>query len=175
MEHNHPGVGTIHVHIFTHVQCTHAYGGKVIEILQVMGITVGGRQEWRSEDGPKRWMRRKVWRKREDRGRERGRKRESGKEKGRSTKWRREKGNTRVGEAEMTEPRRQEGHMYCQCNEKIKTSAPLYIVLHWIGEMMTFSIPSCLSIPINAHSMPVIMTVQIKHRALNFSIRHYII
>ena len=75
----------------------------------------------------------------------------------------------------MTESRRQVGHMFCECNEKIKTSAPLYIALYWIGEVMTFRIPSCLSIPINAHSMPVITTVQIKHSSLNFSIRHYII
>ena len=51
----------------------------------------------------------------------------------------------------MTESRRQVGHMFCECNEKIKTSAPLYIALYWIGEVMTFPIPSCLSIPINAH------------------------
>ena len=77
----------------------------------------------------------------------------------------------RVGGGEMSEPRRRESHMFCECNERIKTSAPLY----WIGEVMTFFIPSCLGIPINAHSMPVITTVQIKHSALNFSIKHYII
>ena len=74
----------------------------------------------------------------------------------------------------MTESRRQVGHMFCKCNEKIKTSAPLNIALYWIGEVVTFPIPSCLSIPINAHSTPVITTVQIIHSGLNFSIRHYI-
>ena len=109
--------------------------------------------------------------------------------KGRVMKWRREKGNAQVrrgrndiinetGEShvqrikKMTESRRNEGHMFCECNEKLLL---LSISLYWIGEVMTFPIPSCLSIPINAHSMPVIINVQIKHSAVNFSIRHYII
>ena len=51
------------------------------------------------------------------------------------------------------------------------------IALYWTGEVTTFPITSCLSIPINAHLMPVITTVKIKHSALNFIIiiRHYII
>ena len=58
MEYNLSGVGTI-VQSTWWVQCTHVhvvYGGKVIEILQVMGITVGGGRE-RSEDGAKGRMR----------------------------------------------------------------------------------------------------------------------
>ena len=58
MEYHHSGVGTI-VQTTWWVQCTHVhvvYGGKVIEILQVMGITVGGGRE-RSEDGAKGRMR----------------------------------------------------------------------------------------------------------------------
>ena len=48
--------------------CTQLYGGKVIEILQVMGITVDGGRERRIEDRAKGRIRRKVRRKREEGG-----------------------------------------------------------------------------------------------------------
>ena len=34
-----------------------------------------------------------------------------------------------AGGEEMTESRRQESHMYCECNEKIKTSAHRHIAV----------------------------------------------
>ena len=60
MEYDHTGVGTIVEQIWW-VQCTHVhvvYGGKVIEILQVMGITVGmkGGLEMEQRGGGGRFM-----------------------------------------------------------------------------------------------------------------------
>ena len=89
------------------------YTGKVIEILQVMGITAGpGGGWWRRE------MEQRV----EVEKRGGGERKENEVEEG-------ERERRRVGGGRRTESRRRESHMVCERIEKIKTSTATFQVL----------------------------------------------